>query len=402
MLTTRLAALMLLLSAPAYLTACGEEEPAKPDLTDEEDPDGTDEDPDGTDEDPDGTDEDPDGTDEDPDGTDEDPDGTDQDPPMTGKSDGGTKPPPNNKADATTPKPTTDGGTKPTTDGGTKPTPTPDTPEKPGECCDDGKCVCRGADPTDDTLNKPGPFKVAMYANGFPAGMNFPAATIYYPEDAEPPYSGIVMCPGFTAVQSAIADYGPFFASHGMVTMVIDTNNVLVEVTERSKALLQALDSLKGENSREGSPLKGKLSKDRYGLGGWSMGGGGTWIATGDHPELKTGFSIAGHHATAGGAAIASKVKVPTLLLAGQTDTPILGGAMQSQDAYKAIPESTPKLMYEMTGIGHFGINSPVMNKEAGYYSLAFEKTFLEGDERYRKFLLKKAANASDWMSNIE
>jgi dienelactone hydrolase len=213
------------------------------------------------------------------------------------------------------------------------------------------------------------------------------------------------MCPGWTAVQSAIADYGKFFASHGIVTMIIDTLTVLDFVPDRAPQLLEALSALKAEQERDGSPLKGKLSKDRYGLGGWSMGGGATWIVAGDHPELKSAFTIAGHHATAGGAsAVASKISVPTLMLAAENDDDVipLGGANQSQDAYMTIPAATPKLMYEMTGLDHFGINSPLTNKDAAQFALAFEKTFLEGDTRYRKFLLTKPSNASDWMSNLE
>lgn len=37
-----------------------------------------------------------------------------------------------------------------------------------------------------------------------------------------------------------------------------------------------------------------------------------------------------------------------------------------------------------------------------GFYALAFQKTFLEGDTRYRKFLLEEGPNASEWLSNIE
>jgi hypothetical protein len=32
---------------------------------------------------------------------------------------------------------------------------------------------------------------------------------------------------------------------------------------------------------------------------------------------------------------------------------------------------------------------------------MAWEKTFLEGDERYRQFLLVKGPNASTWETNV-
>lgn len=386
MLTHRLSALLLLLSLSAYAPACSTEEPP---FTDEDE--DLEEAQGGASED------DNDGAD------DEGADDSDSRADAGGKKDAAVSKTPGepkkdggaSKQDAGTPDAdTTDDEDDGASGGGGLP--------GDGMCCDDGDCVCRGDEPG-ETLDLMGPFKVAKYSDGFRDGPQFLGATIYYPEDAEPPYSAVVFCPGFTALQSALADYGPLFASNGMVLMIIDTNTILDPVTMRALALKDALESLKAENEREGSPLQGKLSEDRYGLGGWSMGGGATWITTGDHPELKTGVTIAGHHATAGGAMmVASKVKVPTLMLAGQADTPILGGGNQSQDAYAAIPETTPKIVYEQSGVDHFGLNSPVMNKNAGHYVLAFEKTFLDGDERYRKFLLEEGPNASTWTSNIE
>jgi predicted dienelactone hydrolase len=96
-------------------------------------------------------------------------------------------------------------------------------------------------------------------------------------------------------------------------------------------------------------------------------------------------------------------VKVPTILFAGSADPGFLGGDMQSQKVYNAIPASTPKLLYETNGGGHWDFNTPKnLNYATGSYGLAFQKTFLEGDERYRKFLLVKGPNASDWQSNIK
>lgn len=243
---------------------------------------------------------------------------------------------------------------------------------------------------------------MATYTDGFRDGPSFLAATIYHPTDAEAPYAGVVLCPGFTALQASIAGWGPFLASHGIVTMIIDTNTTGDSVQIRADALEDALESLKAENVRDGSPLFGKLSEDRYGLGGWSMGGGGTWIATNRTPTLKTGMSLAGHHATAGGASIAAGITVPTVMFAGQTDNPILGGG-QSQPAYAVVPDSTPKLIYEIAGTGHFAFGTPLTTQGGalGRYGLAFQKVYLEGDERYKQFLTVPAPNASTFETNI-
>jgi dienelactone hydrolase len=266
----------------------------------------------------------------------------------------------------------------------------------------DGALI-RGEDPTMDTVMNNGPYAVESYSDGIKDGPAFLAATIYYPKDAEPPFAGIVACPGFTALQDSVAPWGPFLASHGIVLMTIDTNTTGDSVDQRQEALLDALGSLKAEQARSGSPINGKLDMARFGFMGWSMGGGGTWLNANTHPELKSALSLAGHIATQiGGAAQFTKITVPTLLLAGDADDAILGLAM-SQPVYEAIPESTPKILYEIAGASHFDIQPMTGGGLFGLYGLSWQKVFLEGDMRFKKFLLlPEPANASDFRSNVK
>jgi dienelactone hydrolase len=263
--------------------------------------------------------------------------------------------------------------------------------------------IMRGPAPTVASASTKGPYTVKTYTSGFKDEPGFGKATIYYPTDADAPFGSVAICPGFTATQSSINAWGPFLASHGIVVMTIDTNSTTDSVDQRSTALLDALDSLKLENSRAGSPLMGKLDIMRTGLMGWSMGGGATWVDANKHPELKTAITLAGHIITAsGGSAAITKIAVPTLMFAGQTDTPILGGGM-SQPIYTQIPESVPKMLYEITGLGHDAGNDPANNgKNVGLYGLSWQKVFLEGDTRYRPFLLVKGPNASDFRTNLK
>jgi dienelactone hydrolase len=271
-------------------------------------------------------------------------------------------------------------------------------------CCPDGNCVCRGDDPTERLVNGSGPYRTASYSRGFRHNRgDFGGATIYYPTNAEGPLSGVVMCPGYTARQSSIRAWGPLFASHGIVLMTIDTNTTGDQVPARARQLMNALASLKAENTRAGSPLQGKLSADRFGVMGWSMGGGGTWIAAAQNPDLKTAVSLAGHNITAGGARIANGTRVPSLLLAGALDPSILGGSNQSQNVYQVIPNSTPKILYELRNVGHFVWGNPGTNNNAlGRYVISFQKAFLDGDQRYLKFLRERGPNASDWRSTVQ
>jgi hypothetical protein len=89
-------------------------------------------------------------------------------------------------------------------------------------------------------------------------------------------------------------------------------------------------------------------------------------------------------------------------MLNGATDVTILGGLGQSDAAYNAIPSSTPKLLYVMLLEGHFSWGTPRTNSNAsGRYVLAWEKLFLEGDQRYKRFLVQRGPLASQFVTNL-
>ena len=160
-------------------------------------------------------------------------------------------------------------------------------------------------------------------------------ATVYYPTNASAPFSGIVFCPPYTGTQIMFRDWGPFFASHGIVLVTMDTSSILISVDERAVEQRTVLNLLKAENSRSGSPLYQKLDTDRVGAMGWSMGGGATWINSAEYPGLKTAMSLAGHNLTA--ININSKgfgTQCPTIIFCGALDTTILGGLGQSEGVY--------------------------------------------------------------------
>jgi dienelactone hydrolase len=270
-----------------------------------------------------------------------------------------------------------------------------------GQCCDDGDCLCREEVVNEATATADGPFDVDSFQ--VDGGRDFGGGTVFFPTDAEPPFAAFVMCPGFTARQSSIREWGPFFASHGIVLMTIDTNSTRDPVAARDNQLLAALDELRSENARRASPLAGALDLSRLGVSGWSMGGGGAWLAGQSTPSLRSVITLAGHHATAGGAgAVARNLRVPTLMLAGSADPAILGGGDQSQDAFEVIDEDVPKMLYEVQGAGHFVWGTPRTNGGAvGRYALSWQKVFLEGDERFEQFLLEEGPRASDFRSNL-
>ncbi|MET0339889.1 MAG: hypothetical protein ABW252_02765 [Polyangiales bacterium] len=253
-----------------------------------------------------------------------------------------------------------------------------------------------GAAPTEASASARGPYEVKTYTSGYPDAPGYADSTIHYPADGEPPYAAVAIVPGFVSPQDSIKAWGPFLASHGIVAMTLGTNMPTDQPPARETALWEAIGTLKGENTRMGSPLNGKVATGRLGTMGWSMGGGGTLLVAQNHPELKATIALCPWNP---GYSYA-KVKVPALLLATQAD--ILAGG-QSQGFYASIANDVPKLLWERAGADHWANNDPAQEKGAvGRYGLAWLKVFLDGDERYRPFLRAMPPNASDYESNVK
>jgi hypothetical protein len=305
--------------------------------------------------------------------------------------DSGAKPAPvdASKPDATTTT-TTDAGDSSTPDTGSGPEVVPS---------GDGHIV--GPDPTKESSlgTAMGPFATKSYTSGYKDMPGFASGTIWYPTDdaAKPPYGCITVVPGFVSPESSIRTWGPFLASHGIVTFTIMTNSSSDQPGQRSTALLDALESCVLENERSDSPLKGKIDKDRLGVSGWSMGGGGTAIAASKTPTLKAAVSFAAWGPTGGG-----MNKVPVLMFEATAD-PLAAG--MSDGYYAAVPESTPKMLFEVSGAGHEVANNPRNSSGIiGLYGLSWFKVFLEGDMRYRQFLTaeKPSITTSKFKTNVK
>ena len=271
----------------------------------------------------------------------------------------------------------------------------------PAEAAPAGDCpqgaICHDEAPSAST-SRAGSHKVERYT--IPRSSEHGGGTVYWPGDVES-FSGAVYCPPLTGVQRMYADWGPFLASHGIALVTMDTRSTSDSVQSRGGQLAAMVKQFRGEATRSGSAINGKLNPQRVGTMGWSMGGGATWIAAAKDATLKSSISMAGHNATGGGAGNSRGTTVPSMQLAGQTDTTILGGMGQSQGVYGIIPESTPKILYVVRGVGHMSWGGPTAaTASAGEITLAFQKTFLDGDTRWKKFLVKPA-NASEWKSNI-
>jgi dienelactone hydrolase len=182
-----------------------------------------------------------------------------------------------------------------------------------------------------------------------------------------------------------MAPWGRFYASWGIAVVVTNTGPLDLPDLRGSK-LVAAIEELETQNAGSG-PLAGKLA-GRYGTSGYSMGGGGTTLASAKDPTYRSSIGLAAWGPDGSG------VKVPTLFLCSDSDT--VAGCGFSQTAYDAMGE-TPKMLVKIASANHFAWFGPgdAGRGMSGAYALAFQKVFLEGDERWRPLLFGNASPGS-------
>jgi hypothetical protein len=212
---------------------------------------------------------------------------------------------------------------------------------------------------------------------------------VYYPTDAEAPFSAVAIADGLGGSGGCgitqTNNWGPLYASHGIVAMIVVTG-AGDQPPARGDALLEGIAAFKAENMKSGSPLFGKLA-GRYSTSGFSMGGGGTTRATVDDSTLKSSVAIMAW------SPVGANVQVPTIFICGSSDG-LAGCASHGTRAYGQIPNTTPKIRVTVQA-GHSGQPSAGSNL-SGAWGLAFQKLYLDGDERWKSVLLSGRNDATN------
>ena len=269
--------------------------------------------------------------------------------------------------------------------------------------CVHGLSQCEGI--TLESISNPGPFSVSTLKEGVDDirnGLDYNGATIYYPTNATPPFAGIAIIPGYCGVETDIQEWGPFYASHGIVAITLGTNDPCADwPAARATALLDAIVTVKEENSRVNSPLLGDIDVNRFAVSGWSMGGGGSQLAASIDPSLKAVVGLCPWLDLNGFQPSDLIHDVPVLIFTGQNDD-IANPAEYGYMHYQGTPSSTDKLYFEIVNGGHGAANGPsAAGGEAGIYALSWLKTYLLEDPCYCEFLLVNPSSASAFETNI-
>ena len=252
-----------------------------------------------------------------------------------------------------------------------------------------------GDEPTRASATSPGPFDVTIVRSGLRNGPDYGSQTLHVPEGAEPPFAAVAIVPGRDEVESSIQAWGPFLASHGIVALTFGTNDPGEGPDLRALALLDALETLRAENTRAGSPVEGQLALDHLGIMGWSAGGAAVLNVASSTTSLRAAIAMTPF---VPGSEFPED-DVPTLFLAGAAD-PRAGG--QSQGVFESLPRSTPRMLFEIEDGDHEVGNDPRnADGEVGLYGLSWLEVFLVGDERYRQFLEETPSQASDFRASL-
>ena len=257
---------------------------------------------------------------------------------------------------------------------------------------------------SNNSASATGPYNVGSISeeNGMRNGPDYSGATLFYPENAVPPFASIIIVPGYATLESSIQNWGPFFASHGIVTMTIGTNSIFDQPEDRKDALLDALVTIKNENTRINSPMYNSIDTNRFALGGWSMGGGGAQLAAVEDHSLKAVIAMCPWLNTLTLSSSDLNHSSPVLIFSGQIDA-ISPPSVHANVHYNFTPESTDKLIYEIEFASHMVANGPEGGDgEVGRIALSWLKKYLIEDDCYCPLLLDTPNNASYYMTNIE
>ena len=161
--------------------------------------------------------------------------------------------------------------------------------------------------------------------------------------------------------------------------------------------MLDALETLREENTRNASPLLGAIDEDKFAVSGWSMGGGGAQRAAVLDNSIK------------GVVALCPWLPSPDLdhdsavvIFSGQNDA-VAPPGNHANIHYDNTPESTNKLLFEIENGNHSVANTPEGgNSSVGKVALSWFKLYVDQNDCYCSLLTEDLLDNPQEASNIE
>lgn len=240
--------------------------------------------------------------------------------------------------------------------------------------------------------SKTGPYAVgsATVAVRRPSGSTF-NALLYYPatmgganaplDAAQGPYPAISYGHGFLQQPSGSASTLQHLASHGHIVIASTSETgFLPSHSNFAKDIRYTLDYLSARNRNPADAFYGKVNEDRFGLVGYSMGGGAVQLAAAADTRVKAVVGLAAAVTNPSPVPLLPELRTPIALLSGDEDTivPPDSALVPMYNAAKA-----PKLRTLIDGGSHVGFldEPPLLFSDEGSLpaekQLAITKTYL-------------------------
>jgi len=278
-------------------------------------------------------------------------------------------------------------------------------------CCSENDSIDSDCDgdtdyldcPTNCFEDAPGPYSIGFISeeNGLRNGPDYAGGIVYYPTDAEGPLPMIVMVPGFMSYISSIENWGPYLASHGVVTMFVNVNWLWDSSLPRAYSLLDGIVTIQAENVRLGSPLFGNLNLNQIAVGGWSRGGGGALLAAVMEPSIKSVLALSPWLDSEFISPEELDLDIPVLFLSGELDEDAPND-VHTNLFYEYMPETTDKLLFEITGGTHSIATDPNNNMQIAPKALYWIEKYVLDDPTNCDLLIQVPFSASQFLTNVE
>lgn len=230
-----------------------------------------------------------------------------------------------------------------------------------------------------------GPYTVATYSTGL-ENNEYSAVRAYYPTNARAPFAAVVFAPDTLLTQEDYSWYGNMLASHGIVAVTFTPTNTGSNATARATDITAALTELRAEQTRQGSPLVGKLDLTRLGVMGHGYGGAAALrVANAQGTALRAVVPLQSWET----GVTFPNVKASSLFLAAEDDL----AAAVSTNAYAhytSIPAPPRKIFGELDSAGHLVSTDFSVAAERTLQTrhvLSFLKIHLEDDTRYETYV---------------
>lgn len=220
--------------------------------------------------------------------------------------------------------------------------------------------------------------------------VGFGGGTIWQPTNGLPgqTFPAVVVVPGFFDTADNFALFGRRLASHGFIVLTADVNSIVDLPTARAQAIEAATRALLDHPA-----VQGRIDKDHVGLVGHSMGGGGVLTAA---ATMDVDAVLALHPWCEKGRCDFGAVTEPTMVVGGTIDASAPYRTYQLP-IYASLTHTREKGLLTRIGGTHLAalVDDPVIQGR----NLAFLKTFVAHDERYREFWCAPALPRTEFVS---